>query len=243
MAAIDHDQGLRRERLIGAFDRHDRRHHVLYVTHGGYIGDGGDYQGHVTTINLATGAQVVFNTLAAIADARDLDNGDCATRQSGIWGAAARRTTPAPTASTSRPATASTTRAPAATTGATRRSRSQPTAPVPAAACRATATRRRTSSSSTIRHRSRLDLARDHAAARGQHGAASRHADRQGRQTAPDQSRRHERPGRPRARRRRACSLSMCRKAAAACASSRRHGSIGGGATWLFVANGSGCRA
>jgi hypothetical protein len=33
----------------------------LYVTHGGYPGDNGDYQGHVTAINLATGAQNVFN--------------------------------------------------------------------------------------------------------------------------------------------------------------------------------------
>ena len=33
----------------------------LYVVHGGYPGDGGDYQGHVTAINLATGAQNVFN--------------------------------------------------------------------------------------------------------------------------------------------------------------------------------------
>lgn len=34
----------------------------LYVVHGGYPGDNGDYQGHVTAINLATGAQKVFNT-------------------------------------------------------------------------------------------------------------------------------------------------------------------------------------
>jgi hypothetical protein len=33
----------------------------LYVVHGGYPGDNGDYQGHVTAINLATGAQMVFN--------------------------------------------------------------------------------------------------------------------------------------------------------------------------------------
>ena len=33
----------------------------LYVTHGGYPGDSGDYQGHLTAINLATGAQEVFN--------------------------------------------------------------------------------------------------------------------------------------------------------------------------------------
>ena len=33
----------------------------LYVVHGGYPGDAGDYQGHITTINLATGTQKVFN--------------------------------------------------------------------------------------------------------------------------------------------------------------------------------------
>ncbi len=33
----------------------------LYMTHGGYPGDNGDYQGHVTAINLANGAQNVFN--------------------------------------------------------------------------------------------------------------------------------------------------------------------------------------
>ncbi|MBV8201515.1 MAG: PQQ-binding-like beta-propeller repeat protein [Acidobacteria bacterium] len=34
----------------------------LYVANGGYPGDAGDYQGHITAINLATGAQNVFNT-------------------------------------------------------------------------------------------------------------------------------------------------------------------------------------
>jgi PQQ-like domain len=33
----------------------------LYMTHGGYPGDNGDYQGHVTATNLASGAQHVFN--------------------------------------------------------------------------------------------------------------------------------------------------------------------------------------
>lgn len=37
----------------------------LYVANGGYPGDQGDYQGHLTTINLATGAQHVFNTLCS----------------------------------------------------------------------------------------------------------------------------------------------------------------------------------
>jgi len=33
----------------------------LYVANGGYLGDRGDYQGHVTTINLSNGTQTVFN--------------------------------------------------------------------------------------------------------------------------------------------------------------------------------------
>jgi putative pyrroloquinoline-quinone binding quinoprotein len=37
----------------------------LYVTHGGYPGDNGDYQGHVTAIDLATGAQNVYSTRCA----------------------------------------------------------------------------------------------------------------------------------------------------------------------------------
>lgn len=36
-------------------------HVYLYVVHGGYPGDNGDYQGHVTAIDLATGTQTVFN--------------------------------------------------------------------------------------------------------------------------------------------------------------------------------------
>ena len=57
----------------------------LYVVTDGYIGDGGDYQGHITTINLDTGDQVVFNTLCSNLTTH-LGNGDCATHQSGIWG-------------------------------------------------------------------------------------------------------------------------------------------------------------
>jgi outer membrane protein assembly factor BamB len=37
----------------------------LYVVHAGYPGDQGDYQGHITTINLADGTQKVFNTLCS----------------------------------------------------------------------------------------------------------------------------------------------------------------------------------
>jgi hypothetical protein len=63
----------------------------LYVVHGGYPGDAGDYQGHVTAVNLATGAQKVFN--AACSDkAVHLDHytgtvtaTTCAQRQNAIW--------------------------------------------------------------------------------------------------------------------------------------------------------------
>jgi hypothetical protein len=37
----------------------------LYVANGGYPGDAGDYQGHITAINLATGAQNVFNAMCS----------------------------------------------------------------------------------------------------------------------------------------------------------------------------------
>src|SRR5207237_8172031 len=62
----------------------------LYVVHGGYPGDNGDYQGHVTAINLGTGAQRVFN--AACSDQavhfKRLANGvppTCATPRNAIW--------------------------------------------------------------------------------------------------------------------------------------------------------------
>jgi hypothetical protein len=62
----------------------------LYMTHGGYPGDNGDYQGHVTAINLATGAQSVFNAACSdqAAHLRALGGGvspTCATRQNAIW--------------------------------------------------------------------------------------------------------------------------------------------------------------
>jgi len=62
----------------------------LYVVHGGYPGDNGDYQGHVTAINLATGSQNVFN--AACSDLavhlKQLAGGvqpTCATPRNAIW--------------------------------------------------------------------------------------------------------------------------------------------------------------
>jgi len=60
----------------------------LYIAHGGYPGDRGDYQGHITAINLATGAQRVFNTLCsdqAVHFQEKPGTPDCATPQSAVW--------------------------------------------------------------------------------------------------------------------------------------------------------------
>jgi hypothetical protein len=57
----------------------------LYVGTGGYAGDAGDYQGHLTTINLATGAQQVFNALCSDQTIHFSSNPDCPQKQSGIW--------------------------------------------------------------------------------------------------------------------------------------------------------------
>ncbi len=63
----------------------------LYVVNNGYVGDGGDYQGHLTTVNLTTGTQTVFNTLCSDITIHMILNGqsgtnDCSSRQNGIWG-------------------------------------------------------------------------------------------------------------------------------------------------------------
>src|SRR4029077_15188449 len=76
----------------------------LYVVTDGYGGDGGDYQGHVTTVNLSTGAQVVFNSMCSNLFMHFVNNGtprtnDCNLgtttgggpggrdgQMSGIWG-------------------------------------------------------------------------------------------------------------------------------------------------------------
>ncbi|GAC1322850.1 MAG: hypothetical protein NVSMB22_10030 [Chloroflexota bacterium] len=61
----------------------------LYVTNGGYPGDNGDYQGHLTAIDLATGAQHVFNALCS--DQVDVHfvetpgTPDCSYTQSAVW--------------------------------------------------------------------------------------------------------------------------------------------------------------
>jgi hypothetical protein len=50
-----------------------------------YNGDGGDYQGHVVTIDLATGAQHVFNAICSDIPTH-LTYGTCADVGGGIWG-------------------------------------------------------------------------------------------------------------------------------------------------------------
>jgi hypothetical protein len=62
----------------------------LYSVTDGYIGDQGDYQGHLTAIDLATGAQAVFNTLCSDKTIHLTPPAatNCASRQSGIWGRA-----------------------------------------------------------------------------------------------------------------------------------------------------------
>ena len=60
----------------------------LYAVHGGYPGDNGDYQGHVTAIDLATGAQRVFNAMCsdqALHFARAPATPACGAARSAIW--------------------------------------------------------------------------------------------------------------------------------------------------------------
>lgn len=56
----------------------------LYASNGGYPGDRGDYQGHVTTIDLASGAQRVFNSLCSDKTVH-LGAGACGNVQSAVW--------------------------------------------------------------------------------------------------------------------------------------------------------------
>jgi outer membrane protein assembly factor BamB len=60
----------------------------LYAANSGYYGDRGDYQGHLTTIDLANGKQRVFNSLCSnqtVHFAQRPASPDCANVQSGIW--------------------------------------------------------------------------------------------------------------------------------------------------------------
>lgn len=63
-------------------------HTYLYVTHAGYPGDHGDYQGHVTVIDLATGAQRVWNAVCsdrAVHFVHSPGSPDCTQVQAGVW--------------------------------------------------------------------------------------------------------------------------------------------------------------
>lgn len=60
----------------------------LYVANGGYPGDRGDYQGHITAINLADGSQKVFNTVCsdqAVHFNEGMGAADCSSKQTAIW--------------------------------------------------------------------------------------------------------------------------------------------------------------
>jgi outer membrane protein assembly factor BamB len=61
----------------------------LYVSNGGYPGDAGDYQGHVTAINLTSGSQKVFNTACSDKTIHFVENGgsenDCPHKQTAVW--------------------------------------------------------------------------------------------------------------------------------------------------------------
>lgn len=56
----------------------------VYVVTSGYIGDAPPYQGHVVSVDEATGATTVYNSLCSNIT-RLLVSTDCASEQSGIW--------------------------------------------------------------------------------------------------------------------------------------------------------------
>lgn len=63
----------------------------LYMANGGYPGDAGNYQGHITAINLSDGSQKVFNALCSnltvhFVDSRSTTGTDCFPQvQTAIW--------------------------------------------------------------------------------------------------------------------------------------------------------------
>ena len=58
----------------------------LYVANSGYPGDLGDYQGHITAINLSNGTQKVFNALCADQSTHFSPTGtNCPQVTAGIW--------------------------------------------------------------------------------------------------------------------------------------------------------------
>jgi outer membrane protein assembly factor BamB len=64
----------------------------LYVANGGYPGDQGDYQGHITTIDLSNGSQKVFNAACSDQTVHFVEKPgtpDCPSVQTAIWARAA----------------------------------------------------------------------------------------------------------------------------------------------------------
>lgn len=58
----------------------------LYVANGGYPGDQGDYQGHITAINLSDGSQRVFNAACSNLTVHfTFTTPDCLSLQTAIW--------------------------------------------------------------------------------------------------------------------------------------------------------------
>jgi hypothetical protein len=60
----------------------------LYMANGGYPGDNGDYQGHITAINLSTGDQHVFNAVCSdqtVHFKQEPGTPDCPSVQTAIW--------------------------------------------------------------------------------------------------------------------------------------------------------------
>jgi len=58
----------------------------LHAVTNGYNGDGGDYQGHLVSIDLGSGTQTVFNAMCSTLSTL-LANGGCSSgREGGIWG-------------------------------------------------------------------------------------------------------------------------------------------------------------
>ena len=64
----------------------------LYVANGGYLGDHGDYQGHITTIDLSSGLQKGFNAACSNQTVHFVEKPgtpDCPSVQTAIWARAA----------------------------------------------------------------------------------------------------------------------------------------------------------
>ncbi|HYL06598.1 MAG TPA: PQQ-binding-like beta-propeller repeat protein [Thermoanaerobaculia bacterium] len=61
-------------------------HSYLYVANGGYPGDAGDYQGHVTAVDLGSGAQQVWNANCSDQPVHfSHGNPDCPSVQTAVW--------------------------------------------------------------------------------------------------------------------------------------------------------------